>query len=54
MKKKSARSTESPASDRGPASSSLDGLFRPRSVAVIGASRRRGTIGRELLHNLLA
>ena len=26
---------------------SLDGLFRPRSVAVIGASRRRGTIGRE-------
>jgi acetyltransferase len=31
----------------------LDGLFRPRSVAVIGASRRRGTIGREMLHNLL-
>jgi acetate---CoA ligase (ADP-forming) len=31
----------------------LDGLFRPRSVAVIGASRRRGTIGRELLHNLV-
>ncbi len=31
----------------------LDGLFRPRSVAVIGASRRAGTIGRDLLHNLL-
>jgi GNAT superfamily N-acetyltransferase len=26
----------------------------PRSVAVIGASRRRGTVGAELFHNLLA
>src|SRR6185436_14811148 len=33
---------------------SLDGLFRPRSVAVIGASRKKGTLGRELLHNLIA
>ncbi|HVZ72887.1 MAG TPA: acetate--CoA ligase family protein [Polyangia bacterium] len=33
---------------------SLDALFRPRSVAVIGASRRRGTIGGELFHNLVA
>ncbi len=32
---------------------SLDGLFRPRSVAVIGASRQRGSLGRELLRNLL-
>jgi acetyl coenzyme A synthetase (ADP forming)-like protein len=32
---------------------SLDGLFRPRSVAVIGAARRKGSIGRELLHNLI-
>ncbi len=31
----------------------LDGLFRPRSVAVIGASRKRGALGRELLHNLI-
>ena len=31
---------------------SLDGLFRPRSVAVIGASRRPGSLGRELLRNL--
>lgn len=31
----------------------LDALFRPRSVAVIGASRRARTIGRELLGNLL-
>jgi acetate---CoA ligase (ADP-forming) len=28
-------------------------FLEPRSVAVIGASRRRGTIGGELLHNLL-
>jgi acetyltransferase len=35
-------------------SRSLDGLFRPRSVAVIGASRKRGTLGRELLHNLVS
>lgn len=33
--------------------SSLDPLLRPRSVAVIGASRTRGTIGAELFHNLL-
>ena len=32
---------------------SLDALFRPRSVAVIGASRERGTIGAEIFHNLL-
>jgi len=32
---------------------SLDPVFRPRSVAVIGASRRRQTIGREILSNLV-
>lgn len=31
----------------------LDCLFRPRSIAVVGASRKRGTIGAELFHNLL-
>lgn len=31
----------------------LDGIFRPRSVAVIGASSRKGSIGRETLHNIL-
>ena len=31
----------------------LDYIFRPRSVAVIGASRRKGSIGREILHNIL-
>jgi len=33
---------------------SLEPLFEPRSVAVIGASRTPGTIGYELVHNLLA
>ncbi|MEA3296990.1 MAG: CoA-binding protein, partial [candidate division Zixibacteria bacterium] len=32
---------------------SLDGIFKPRSVAVIGASTRKGSIGRETLHNIL-
>ncbi len=31
----------------------LDALFRPRAVAVIGASRADGTIGREVLRNLV-
>ncbi|MFO1031708.1 MAG: acetate--CoA ligase family protein [Planctomycetota bacterium] len=31
----------------------LDGLFRPRSVAVIGASRRAGSIGRQVVANLI-
>ncbi len=32
---------------------SLDGIFRPKSIAVIGASTRKATIGREILHNLI-
>ncbi len=32
---------------------SLDAVFRPRSVAVIGASRTPGTIGYEIVDNLL-
>lgn len=31
----------------------LDPVFRPRSIAVIGASRKRGTIGGEIFHNLV-
>ncbi len=31
----------------------LDGIFKPRSIAVIGASTKKGTIGREILHNLI-
>jgi acetyltransferase len=32
---------------------SLDFIFRPKSVAVIGATNRRGSVGRELLHNII-
>lgn len=34
--------------------SGLDGIFRPRSVAVVGASRREGSIGRQVVANLIA
>jgi acetate---CoA ligase (ADP-forming) len=33
---------------------SLQPFFRPRSVAVVGASARRGTVGGELFRNILA
>jgi acyl-CoA synthetase (NDP forming)/GNAT superfamily N-acetyltransferase len=32
---------------------SLAHLLRPASVAVIGAGRRRGSVGREILHNIV-
>ncbi len=32
----------------------VDSFLRPRSVAVIGASRRRRTVGGQVLHNLLS
>jgi acetyltransferase len=32
---------------------SLDAIFHPKSVAVIGASTRRGSLGREILHNII-
>jgi acetyl coenzyme A synthetase (ADP forming)-like protein len=31
----------------------LDRVFKPKSIAVIGATPRRGTIGQQLLHNLI-
>jgi acetyl coenzyme A synthetase (ADP forming)-like protein len=48
-RRKAAAATESPV-----ASHSLDALFRPRSVAVVGASRRVGSIGRQVVMNLVA
>jgi GNAT superfamily N-acetyltransferase len=36
------------------ATAAMRTFFSPRSVAVIGASRRRGTVAGELFHNLLA
>ena len=35
------------------ARAAVDGFLRPRSVAIVGASRRRGTVGGEVLHNLI-
>jgi len=39
--------------DRLSAETAVRRFLRPRSVAVIGASRRRGTVGGEVFHNLL-
>jgi acetyl coenzyme A synthetase (ADP forming)-like protein len=39
--------------DRIAAARSMERLLRPHSVAVIGASRTRGTVGHELVRNLL-
>jgi acetate---CoA ligase (ADP-forming) len=36
------------------ATAAMRAFFEPRSVAVVGASRRRGTVAGELFHNLLA
>jgi acetate---CoA ligase (ADP-forming) len=36
------------------AAAAMRRVLAPRSVAVVGASRRRGTVGGELFHNLLA
>jgi len=33
---------------------SLDAIFKPRSIAVIGATSRPGSIGRQILVNLFA
>ena len=32
----------------------LKRLFDPRSVAVIGASNKKGSVGHTLLHNLIS
>ena len=40
--------------ERTAAAAAMRSFLAPRSVAVIGASRRRGTVGAELFHNLLA
>ena len=37
-----------------PPDSSLEPVFRPRSIAVVGASRTPGTVGYEIVDNLLA
>jgi acetate---CoA ligase (ADP-forming) len=42
------------ARDHAAVQASLEPFFRPRSVAVVGASKRRGSIGGELFRNVLA
>jgi len=32
----------------------LDAIFKPRSIAIIGATTRRGSIGREIINNLFS
>ena len=39
--------------EKKPAAASLEALLKPRSIAVIGASRKEATIGNKLFHNLL-
>ncbi len=39
--------------DQVAASAAVRRFLEPRSVALVGASRKRGTVGGELLHNLL-
>jgi acetyl coenzyme A synthetase (ADP forming)-like protein len=40
--------------DHAAVRASLEPFFRPRSVAVVGASQRRGSIGGELFRNILS
>jgi hypothetical protein len=42
------------ARSRMAAHASLSAFFRPHGVAVVGAGRRRGRIGAEIFHNLIA
>src|SRR5512135_1117156 len=39
---------------REAATASMKAFFEPRSIAVVGASHRRGRIGSEIFHNLLS
>jgi acetyl coenzyme A synthetase (ADP forming)-like protein len=43
-----------PATPDRPAAGSLNPVFEPRTVVVVGVSRRRGSIGAEIFHNLSA
>ncbi len=40
--------------ERIAAAAAVDHVLRPVSIVVVGASRRRGTVGGEVLHNLVA
>jgi acetyl coenzyme A synthetase (ADP forming)-like protein len=40
--------------DQAAAVAAVESVLQPRAVAVIGASRRRATVGGEILHNILS
>jgi acetyl coenzyme A synthetase (ADP forming)-like protein len=44
---------DAPELAKGHGMHNLDPILKPRSIAVVGASRRPGSIGRELVHNLI-
>lgn len=44
---------EDPVLAKGTTVHPLDPIFKPQSIAVVGASRKAGSIGREILHNLI-
>ncbi|PIE22270.1 MAG: acyl-CoA synthetase [Planctomycetota bacterium] len=52
-KGKSSSAKKSPAPPVLDPAHALDGLFRPRSIAVVGASRRKGSIGHEIVAKLV-
>ena len=31
----------------------LDKIFQPKSIAIVGASERKGSVGAALMHNLI-
>lgn len=31
----------------------MDKIFRPESIAVVGASERKGSVGAAIMHNLI-
>ena len=43
----------SPPTSSGPGEAPLDAIFAPRSVAVIGATEKAGSVGRTILWNLV-
>ncbi|HSK80603.1 MAG TPA: acetate--CoA ligase family protein [Thermoanaerobaculia bacterium] len=45
---------DEPETQTSPVTRALDPIFSPRAIAVVGASRRRDSIGFALLHNLIA
>ena len=53
--KKAAKQVTKKAAKRKPAKArhSLDALFRPRAIAVVGASRRQNQIGNQIVRNLV-